>query len=107
MEAEQGNAAAKTELGLALSKGDGVAKDDAEAVKWYHKAAEQGDASALALLGFAYAGGQGVAKDEAKAAEWFRKSMKRGFGLDPFIHDDRYRGFAKRSEADGQKDPTM
>jgi len=33
-----------SQLGWAYQKGEGVPQDDAEAVKWYRKAAEQGSA---------------------------------------------------------------
>lgn len=39
--AESGNAAAQFDLGFAYTTGSGVPKDDAEAVKWFNKAAEQ------------------------------------------------------------------
>ena len=42
--------------GLNVHKnGSGVAKDDAEAVKWYKKAVEQGHAGAQRNLGVMYA----------------------------------------------------
>ncbi|MBS0647807.1 MAG: sel1 repeat family protein, partial [Verrucomicrobia bacterium] len=44
-------------------KGQGVAKDEKEAAKWYQKAADQGHAKAQFGLGFCYKKGQGVAKD--------------------------------------------
>jgi hypothetical protein len=40
--AEQGDAKAQYSLGAAYALGEGVAKDSAEAVKWYRKAADQG-----------------------------------------------------------------
>ena len=48
--AEQGDADAQNNLGACYYHGQGVAKDYAEAVKWYNKAAEQGDAEALKRL---------------------------------------------------------
>jgi len=53
-----------------------VAKDDAEAVKWFRKAAEQNDARAQAALGVRYAKGQGVAKNKAEAVKWYRKAAE-------------------------------
>ena len=38
------------ELGSCYETGSGVEKDDAEAVKWYRKAAEQGDEEAKNVL---------------------------------------------------------
>ncbi|MGZ9083637.1 MAG: tetratricopeptide repeat protein [Rhodoplanes sp.] len=37
---------AQTNLGVMLESGRGIARDDAEAMQWYRKAAEQGDAGA-------------------------------------------------------------
>ena len=50
--AEQGDAAAQTNLGNMYAIGRGVTLDAAEAVRWYRKAAEQGLASALPALGY-------------------------------------------------------
>ncbi len=44
--AKQGHAKAQHNLGVMYENGQGVPQDDAEAVKWYHKAAEQGHATA-------------------------------------------------------------
>jgi TPR repeat protein len=60
----------------ATAYGQGVAKDEVEAVKWYRKAAEQNDAEAQYNLGLCYANGQGVAKDEAEAVKWYRKAAE-------------------------------
>ena len=61
--AEKGDAEAQYSLGVRYDNGDGVAKDEIEAVKWYRKAAEQNYASAQYNLGLCYYNGQGVAKD--------------------------------------------
>ena len=57
--AEQGNAAAQSNLGLMYANGKGVPKDAAEAVQWYRLAAEQGHAFAQLSLGVMYANGEG------------------------------------------------
>jgi len=44
--AEQGDAEAQFNVGACYDNGTGVGKDEAEAVKWYRKAAQQGLASA-------------------------------------------------------------
>jgi TPR repeat protein len=61
--------------------GLGVPEDDAEAVKWYRKAAEQGNASAQYYLGFMYANGEGVPQDDAEAEKWHRKAAEQGFSF--------------------------
>src|SRR6266536_562227 len=75
--ADKGDAKAQYELGCAFFSGIlGVAKDKAEAVKWYRKAAEQNDARAQAALGVRYATGQGVAKNKGEAVKWYRKAAE-------------------------------
>ena len=49
--AEQGDAEAQSALGIMYDLGEGVPEDDAEAVKWYRKAAEQGNADGSAIWG--------------------------------------------------------
>lgn len=53
-------------------------KDDAEAFKWYEKAALQGSNSAQNELGKMYESGIGVAKNAAKAFNWYEKSAIQG-----------------------------
>ncbi len=48
--AEQGDAQAQLNLGVCYWNGNGVAKDYAEAVKWFRKAAEQGINEAIEAL---------------------------------------------------------
>jgi hypothetical protein len=63
------------------ANGQGVTKDDAEAVKWYRKAAEQGHAEAQANLGIMYQHGRGIPKDDAEAVKWYRKAAEQGQAL--------------------------
>ena len=58
--------------------GEGVAKDDAEAVKGFRKAADQGNASAQFNLGMRYDNGRGVAENDAQAVRWYRKAADQG-----------------------------
>ena len=59
--------------------GQGVAKDQVEAVKWYRKAAEQGFAFAQFNLGLMYGNGQGVPKNQVEAIIWYRKAAGQGY----------------------------
>ena len=61
--AKQGDADAQFSLGVMYEKGEGVARDNKAAVKWYTLAAEQGLADAQFNLGVMYANGTGVIKD--------------------------------------------
>ena len=75
--ADKGDAKAQYELGRAFFSGTlGVAKDEAEAVKWFRKAAEQNVADAQFSLGVCYANGQGVTEDDAESVKWFRKAAE-------------------------------
>ncbi|PMG31544.1 hypothetical protein BCU94_07345 [Shewanella sp. 10N.286.52.C2] len=49
--AEQGYVDAQFNLGVIYGNGQGVTKDDKQAVAWYRKAADQGNASAQSKLG--------------------------------------------------------
>jgi hypothetical protein len=59
-------------------RGEGVARDDVVAMKWFTKSAEQGDAVGEFDLGVVYWSGTGVPKDLAKAAYWFQLSANQG-----------------------------
>ena len=76
--ADQGAAWAQSQLGVMYGSGQGVPKDDAQAVKWYRLAADQGEAVAQYNLGNMYANGQGVPKDDAQAVKWFRLAADQG-----------------------------
>lgn len=76
--AEQGDANAQFYLGVIYANGQGIVKDETEAVRWFRKAAEQGSASARIWLGFMYVNGLGVVKDEAEAVRWFWEAAEQG-----------------------------
>lgn len=77
-ETNPGDAQTQYELGLRYAKGKEIVKDEAEAVKWYLKAAEQGHAKAQNNLGLCYKEGTGVQKDDEEAAKWFSKAAAQG-----------------------------
>jgi hypothetical protein len=47
-----------------------VARDMAQAVDWYRKAADHGDAGAQGTLGILYSVGMGVQRDDVEAYYW-------------------------------------
>ena len=81
MAAEQGEADAQHRLGLAYQNGDGVPRDDVEAVSWYRLAAVQGHRRAQNDLGNAYATGAGVPQDTTEAIRWFRLAAEQGYAV--------------------------
>ena len=76
--AEQGDISAQIMLGLMYDLGEGVLKDDKEAVKWFRLAAEQGDADAQSNLGNMYHNGRGVLQDNVYAHMWWNIAASEG-----------------------------
>lgn len=76
--AAQGNADAQFHVGLIHAKGQGIPKDDKQAVDWFRKAAEQGHREAQTKLGYMYATGKGVAQSYISAIDWCYKAAKQG-----------------------------
>jgi TPR repeat protein len=79
--AQHGIALAQHKLGVMYMNGQGVAHDDAQAVRWYHQAAAQGFTPAQNNLGLMYAEGRGVTKDEAKAVQLYTQAANQGYAL--------------------------
>ena len=78
-DAEAGDAMAQAQYAQILQTGDGVEKNEAEAAKWYQKAADAGNDYAQVNLGVFYqTGGCGLKRDLAKAAEWYEKAAAQG-----------------------------
>jgi hypothetical protein len=65
-------------LGVMYANGQGVARNDAEAVKWFTLAAEQENAVAQYNLGTFYHFGRGVTKNEAEAVKWYMQAAAQG-----------------------------
>ena len=78
-EANQGAAYAQYNLGVMYDNGMGVPENDAEAVKWYRKAADQGYAKAQFNLGAAYYNGDGVPEDHIRAYVWLSMAKTQGY----------------------------
>lgn len=76
--AEQGNSNAQYNLGLMYSEGQGVSKDEQQAVLWWRKSADQGNAAAQFNLGTSYTNGEGVPKNNQQAFFWYQKSADQG-----------------------------
>jgi TPR repeat protein len=76
--AAAGDVKSQVQLGLVFLTGDGVRKDDAEAVKWLRKAADQDNPVAERYLAEMYFKGRGVPADNAAAAKWLRLAAEQG-----------------------------
>jgi putative methionine-R-sulfoxide reductase with GAF domain len=68
--AARGDAGAQYQMGVRYDEGEGVLKDDAQAVQWFQRAADQGNVDAQAHLGAYYWAGRGVPRDLSKAYMW-------------------------------------
>ena len=101
--AEAGDAHAQVHLGFIYFTGEGVPKDDDEALKWYRKAAEQGNSDALHNLGAMYVNGSGVQQDDAKAYMFFNLAAAKGDEDAEELKKDIKKRMTKRQIAEAQK----
>ena len=67
---------AQSYLGGCYFNGDGVKQDDAEAFKWFKRAADNGNGAAMGLTGIFYRSGTGVAQDFAKAVPYLQRGAE-------------------------------
>ena len=74
--ATSGDAKAQLELAIHLRDGKGIAKDDALAMQWAHKAADAGNAEALDFVGFAYLRGAVVERNPVIAIGYFKAAAE-------------------------------
>ncbi|MBA4387226.1 MAG: hypothetical protein C0404_04545 [Verrucomicrobia bacterium] len=103
MSADKGDVRAMLFLGSLYDRGEGVAQDYAEAVKWYSKAADAGDTDAMSALGTMCEHGEGVATNYAQAYMWYSLSVAAG-GKDAVELRDRLRSLMTLEQiAAGQK----
>jgi len=76
--AERGDSGAQSLLGLIYLNGNGVQRNDSEAIKWYRRAADQGNADAQLRVGDMYFEGLGVPQDYSEAGRWYRLAADHG-----------------------------
>jgi uncharacterized caspase-like protein/TPR repeat protein len=73
-----GNLRARTNVGTAYVKGQGVPKLPEEGVLWYRLAASSGWSNAITALGDSYSRGTGVKEDDAEAARLYSAAADMG-----------------------------
>ena len=76
--AEQGDAVAQFKLGEMYAKGEGLPEDDAEAMKWWRKAADRGNLDAQHNLAVSYFTGDDVPQDYVQAYLWWSLAAAHG-----------------------------
>ncbi len=101
--AEAGDAEAQAEVGIRYFDGQGVIKDEVEAVKWFRKAADQGDARAQNGLGVCYGKGKGVSKDYETGYMWYLLAGAQGSELARKNAGIVEKGLTPEQRANGQK----
>mgnify|MGYP001116238134 CR=1 FL=1 len=82
--AEQGDVGSMYDIGLIYDRGEGVASNPAESIRWFKKAGEQGHATALFMLGLNHHLGQGVNQNHEEAFVWL--SLAAAFGDESAIY---------------------
>jgi len=80
--ANKGDRDAQCELAVLYQFGrEGVPQNEAEALKWFRRAAEQGQTEAAGYVGSYYEYGRGgVSVDYYEAAKWYAVSANGGWG---------------------------
>jgi len=75
--AEGGRVDAMSNYAILLRRrGDAAA--EAEAVRWYRRAAEAGEETAMMMLGWHYQNGRAVSQDTAQAIRWYSRAAELG-----------------------------
>jgi len=77
--AKKGDGKAQMMLGVCYLNGEGVSRDQKEALKWIRLAAEQNYAAAQNMVGLYYATGASVPVNYEEAVKWFRVAAEQGF----------------------------
>lgn len=75
--AEQGDAKAQFQLGMAYRSGDAARRDYALSYQWLEKAAKQGYAEAEYVLGYMHLAGDGVLQSFPAAFQWFERAAQK------------------------------
>jgi Sel1 repeat protein len=76
--AEQGDVNAQYKLGISYEKGEGVARDLVEAVRWFRKASKNGCVEAQRELGICYSKAGEFIYDPVEGVRWLKKAAEQG-----------------------------
>jgi TPR repeat protein len=97
-----GGPEAQNNLAAIYCLGQGIPRDNQEAMCWYRRAAEQGDAVAQYNLANMYAQGQGVPKNTIQAHYWYSLAASQG-DQDALAMLDRLEGKMTRAQLDASQ----
>ena len=101
--AEQGHVQAQFGLGVLFMEGQGIPKNNAEAVRWFRLAATRGHIMAQHNLGSMYATGDGVPKDDIEAYAWFILASEQGSQLSKVIKKEIVKQMSRDQIAKAKK----
>ena len=76
--ADAGDSDAQVNLGYMYARGDGVAPNQAEALRLYQLSAAQNNGEGMNAIGYKYDFGSGVVPDPDRAVYWFCAAIARG-----------------------------
>jgi TPR repeat protein len=88
--AKNGAASSQFQLGKMYQNGQGVVKDDSQAIYWYTQAAEQGHIDAAFNLGWLYGNGDSTVQDKAQSFKWYLKAALKGDAESQFLVGNLY-----------------
>ena len=93
----QGDAETQFSIGRMYATSEGLlkGKDEAQAVRWYRRAADQGYAAAQYHLGIMYAAGRGLLKDSVLAHMWWNIASANGHETAREVRDDLERDMTR------------
>ncbi len=77
--ARKGNRDAQYNVGLSFVRGQGIEKNEEDALQWFTKAARQGDAGAEFALGVMHYNGEGTEKSLLEAVSWFTLAAEKRY----------------------------
>ena len=98
--AERGDTAMQRLLGLRYLSGEGVTKNESEALRWLKQAGEKGDAQAQFALANIYEFGKGVPVNMSEAIRWYRPAAEQNVLNAQFNLGDSYlRGLGVKKDA--------
>jgi TPR repeat protein len=88
--AETGHDKSQSNIGLMYRRGQGIEKNEHEAIKWFLKAAEQGLDTAQFNLGILYSRIEGIEQDQAAATKWYLAAAEQGHTVAQWHLAQRY-----------------
>ena len=101
VKAQEGDTEAQFKLGEYFNTGDGVGKDQVEAVNWYSKAAEGGLPEAKFNLATLYHYGRGISQNLELAAPLFSSAAQVGYADAEYMLGEYYRSGLGGLKKDG------